>query len=188
MRYGRSTSRQRPHNAACSSRTPSVKRKHPVPCQAIWADPQDSGQVAQAPHDAPMGPRLRRSSVLTPAEEAMVVEFRRQTLLPLDDVLGGAENYPDADPKIHTVLTDNGMACRSAEESHRPNRHVLRPYLRPHLRREQYQAPPDQTLPSMDQRPSRTHEPHHQGRDGEDLPLPRPGEPQGPYPNLRHGI
>jgi hypothetical protein len=34
-----------------------------------------------------MGPRLRRSTVLTPLEEAVVVEFRRRTLLPLDDVL-----------------------------------------------------------------------------------------------------
>ena len=38
--------------------------------------------------DAPMGPTAPRSTVLTPAEEAMVVEFRRRTLLPLDDVLG----------------------------------------------------------------------------------------------------
>ena len=35
-----------------------------------------------------MGPTAPRSTVLTPAEEAMVVEFRRRTLLPLDDVLG----------------------------------------------------------------------------------------------------
>jgi transposase InsO family protein len=38
--------------------------------------------------DAPMGPRRPRSSVLTEIEEAIVVEFRRHTLLPLDDVLG----------------------------------------------------------------------------------------------------
>jgi hypothetical protein len=37
--------------------------------------------------DAPMGPRSPHSTVLTLAEEAMVVEFRRRTLLPLDDVL-----------------------------------------------------------------------------------------------------
>lgn len=35
-----------------------------------------------------MGPRQPRSSVLTEAEEAIVVEFRRRTLLPLDDILG----------------------------------------------------------------------------------------------------
>ena len=38
--------------------------------------------------DSPMGPRRARSTVLTEAEEAIVVEFRRRTLLPLDDVLG----------------------------------------------------------------------------------------------------
>ena len=38
--------------------------------------------------DARMGPSRPRSSVLTEAEEAAVVEFRRRTLLPLDDVLG----------------------------------------------------------------------------------------------------
>jgi transposase-like protein len=37
--------------------------------------------------DAPMGPRPK-STVLTPAEEAIIVEFRRRTLLPLDDLLG----------------------------------------------------------------------------------------------------
>ena len=36
--------------------------------------------------DAPMEPISPPSTVLTPAEEAMVVEFRRRTLLPLDDV------------------------------------------------------------------------------------------------------
>src|SRR3954449_8452438 len=37
--------------------------------------------------DAPMGPKSK-STVLTPAEEAVIVEFRRRTLLPLDDVMG----------------------------------------------------------------------------------------------------
>ena len=38
--------------------------------------------------DAPMGPKAPRSTVLTPAEEAIVVAFRQKMLLPLDDVLG----------------------------------------------------------------------------------------------------
>lgn len=38
--------------------------------------------------DASMGPKAPNSTVLTPVEEAIVVEFRRRTLLPLDDVLG----------------------------------------------------------------------------------------------------
>ena len=49
--------------------------------------------------DAPMGPR-RRSTVLTEAEEAVVVEFRRRTLLPLDDLLGCLRGqHPRADPE-----------------------------------------------------------------------------------------
>jgi hypothetical protein len=35
-----------------------------------------------------MGPRARRSTVLTEAEECLAVEFRRRTHLPLDDLLG----------------------------------------------------------------------------------------------------
>src|SRR3954454_2652947 len=38
--------------------------------------------------DARMGPARPRSTVLTEAEEAIVVGFRRRTLLPLDDMLG----------------------------------------------------------------------------------------------------
>src|SRR5260370_16951937 len=38
--------------------------------------------------DALMGPKKPKSTVLTPAEEAIVVAFRQKTLLPLDHVLG----------------------------------------------------------------------------------------------------
>ena len=38
-------------------------------------------------HDAPMGPKQVRSSVLTQHEEAIAVAFRKHTLLPLDDCL-----------------------------------------------------------------------------------------------------
>lgn len=38
-------------------------------------------------HDAPMGPKKPRSTVLSPEEEAMCVAFRQHTLLPLDDCL-----------------------------------------------------------------------------------------------------
>ncbi len=38
--------------------------------------------------DASMGPKTPKSTVLTLAEEAIIVEFRRRTLLALDDVMG----------------------------------------------------------------------------------------------------
>jgi len=37
--------------------------------------------------DAPMGPKERRSTVLTREQEAVIVAFRKHTLLPLDDCL-----------------------------------------------------------------------------------------------------
>lgn len=37
--------------------------------------------------DARMGPKFPKSTVLTAAEEAVVVAFRQKTLLPLDDML-----------------------------------------------------------------------------------------------------
>jgi hypothetical protein len=62
--------------------------------------------------DAPMGPSAPHSTVLTVAEEAMVVEFRRRTLLPLDDVLGCLR---DSIPKLtrsslHRCLERHGIS------------------------------------------------------------------------------
>jgi transposase InsO family protein len=42
--------------------------------------------------DAKMGPKDARSTVLTPDEEAIIVAFRRHTLLPLDDCLYGLQS------------------------------------------------------------------------------------------------
>jgi hypothetical protein len=41
-------------------------------------------------HDAPMGPKQPRSTGLTKEEEALIVVFRKHTLLPLDDCLNEA--------------------------------------------------------------------------------------------------
>lgn len=46
--------------------------------------------------DKPMGPAKPSSAKLTDDAEAMVVEFRRRTLLPLDDLLGHLrETFPN---------------------------------------------------------------------------------------------
>ena len=220
--------------------------------------------------DAPMGPKAPKSTVLTPAEEAIIVEFRRRTLLPLDDVLGcSAGHHPQPQPKrpaslpcnataspvcrqarptdkrkrfktyeigyvhidscelrhadgklvmflaidrvskftyvefhdsagkmegaaflrnvvaafpykIHTVLTDNGMAFADLPKNRDgPEPPLPRPaHLRSRLHRERHRAPADQAVSSLDQRPGRADEPHHQGRDGQGLPLRRSGKPK----------
>jgi hypothetical protein len=38
-------------------------------------------------HEAPMGPKPPRSPIVTLEQEALMVAFRRHTLLPLDDCL-----------------------------------------------------------------------------------------------------
>jgi transposase InsO family protein len=62
--------------------------------------------------DARMGPARPRSTVLTEAEEAIVVEFRRRTLLPLDDILGCLrETIPKLSRSaLHRCLQRHGIS------------------------------------------------------------------------------
>src|SRR5919106_2578427 len=74
--------------------------------------PVAKGRRRTTTADRPMGPARPRSTVLTEAEEAIVVEFRRRTLLPLDDVLGCLR---EAIPKLtrsalHRCLVRHGIS------------------------------------------------------------------------------
>jgi transposase-like protein len=59
-----------------------------------------------------MGPRDPKSTVLTPVQEAMIVEFRRRTLLPLDDVLGCLkDSVPELTrSNLHRCLVRHGIS------------------------------------------------------------------------------
>jgi transposase-like protein len=65
-----------------------------------------------------MGPRRPRSSALTEAEEAIVVEFRRRTLLPLDDVLGCLREAIPALSRsaLHRCLVRHGISRLPRDE------------------------------------------------------------------------
>src|SRR4029453_14145406 len=66
----------------------------------------------QTTADARMGPKEPRSTVLTVEEEAVVVAFRRHTLLPLDDCLYALPpTFPHLTP--HTPPS-GARACASA--------------------------------------------------------------------------
>jgi transposase-like protein len=67
--------------------------------------------------DASMGPKPR-STTLTEAEEAIVVEFRRRTLLPLDDVLGCLrESIPKLTRSaLHRCLVRHGISRLPKDE------------------------------------------------------------------------
>src|SRR4029453_6709961 len=68
--------------------------------------------------DQPMGPKRPRSTTLTEAEEAIVVEFRRRTLLPLDDVLGCLrESIPRLTRSaLHRCLERHGISRLPRDE------------------------------------------------------------------------
>ena len=48
---GKRSSRQRPHDAAYSSRAPSVERERPHACRSLRPEREDGAQMAQADHD-----------------------------------------------------------------------------------------------------------------------------------------
>src|SRR5215216_7417209 len=74
--------------------------------------------------DQPMGPSRPRSSVLTEIEEAIVVEFRRRTLLPLDDVLGCLrESIPKLSRSaLHRCLVRHGLSRLPKDEENTSKR------------------------------------------------------------------
>src|SRR6202167_2478926 len=69
--------------------------------------------------DAPMGPKTPKSTVLTPAEKAVVVAFRQKTLLPLDDVLGCLKDtIPNLSRSaLHRCLHRHGISRLPVEET-----------------------------------------------------------------------
>ena len=62
--------------------------------------------------DAPMGPKVRRSTVLSEAEEASVAELRRSAMLPLDELLGRLrESIPKLSRSaLHRCLQREGIS------------------------------------------------------------------------------
>jgi hypothetical protein len=69
--------------------------------------------------DAPMRPKTPTSTVLTPAEEAIVVAFRQKTLLPLDDMLGWLrDTIPNLSRSaLHRCLQRHGISRLPVEET-----------------------------------------------------------------------
>jgi transposase InsO family protein len=84
----------------------------------------------QTTADARMGPKGARSTVLTPEEEAIVVAFRRHTLLPLDDCLYGLQ---PAIPhltrsSLHRCLQRHGISRLPEVEGDKPRKQRFASY------------------------------------------------------------
>ena len=81
-------------------------------------------------HDAPMGPKQPHSSVLTKEEEALIVTFRRHTLLPLDDCLYTLQStIPHLTRSaLHRCLKRHGISRLPAIEGDKPQKKQFKPY------------------------------------------------------------
>ena len=91
-RYGKHASWQRSHDAENSSRASQrSKEKTSVLAQryGLSRTTVTKWRTRTTTSDEPMGPSQPKSTVLSPTEAGgSIVEFRRRTLLPLDDVMG----------------------------------------------------------------------------------------------------
>ena len=81
-------------------------------------------------NDLKTGPKEPRSTVLTEAEEAMVVAFRRHTLLPLDDCLYALQpSIPHLTRSaLHRCLQRHGISRLPDVEGDKPKRQKFKRY------------------------------------------------------------
>jgi hypothetical protein len=123
-----------------SARTTAAGRRAIQPSQeslAKWAarydlNPKTIAKWKKRPyvHDAPMGLKQPHSTVLTKEEEALVVTFRRHTLLPLDDGLDALQTTIPHRTRsaLHRCLTRHGISRLPAIECDSPQKKKFKPY------------------------------------------------------------
>src|SRR5271167_3975242 len=81
-------------------------------------------------HDAPMGPKEPRSTVLTVEEEAIAVAFRKHTLLPLDDCLYALQaTIPHLTrSSLHRCYQRHGISRLPDVEGEKPAKKAFKAY------------------------------------------------------------
>ena len=81
-------------------------------------------------HDAPMGPKDPRSTVLTVEEEAIAVAFRKHTLLPLDDCLYALQaTIPHLTrSSLHRCYQRHGISRLPDTEGDKPAKKAFKAY------------------------------------------------------------
>jgi hypothetical protein len=93
-------------------------------CYGISPTTVQKGRKRQTVTDERMGPKQVRSTVLTWEEEAVVVTFRRHTLLPLDDGLDALQpTIPHLTrSSLHRCLQRHGIARLPDTDGDKPKR------------------------------------------------------------------
>jgi transposase InsO family protein len=81
-------------------------------------------------HDAPMGPKQPRPTILTLEEEALIVAFRKHTLLPLDDCLYALQaTLPHLTRStLHRCLQRHGISCLPDMAGEKPAKKPFKSY------------------------------------------------------------
>jgi transposase InsO family protein len=81
-------------------------------------------------HDAPMGPKQPRSTILALEQEALIVAFRKHTLLPLDDCLYALQaTIPHLTRStLHRCLKRHGMNHLSEMTGDKPSKKKFKSY------------------------------------------------------------
>lgn len=134
MRYGPNSPRQRPHDGGGPSRNTATSRERERGGQALRRRPDDDPEVAHSADDrrCRQGLKQPRSTVLTPEDEAIIVAFRRHTLLPLDDCLYGLQpTIPHLTrSSLHRCLERHGISRLPEMEGDKPKTNGLLPVSR----------------------------------------------------------
>ena len=78
----------------------------------------------QSVEDMPMGPKERRSTVLSPREEAAIVALRVQARLPLDDVYIALKDVIPhlTRSSLHRCLQRHGISCLPKADREKPKK------------------------------------------------------------------
>ena len=81
-------------------------------------------------HDAPMGPKEPRSTVLTPEQEAACIAFRKHTLLPLDDCLYALQSSIPALTRssLHRLFQRHDISRLPEVEGDKPSKKKFHKY------------------------------------------------------------
>src|SRR3954467_10698442 len=120
MRYGKRSSRQRPHDAESSSRAQSGASAGPSARQSIRAQRQNRPEMAEPirNHRRADGAEVEEHGS-DAGRGSRHLEFRRRTLLPLDDVLGCLKDtIPNLSRSaLHRCLQRHGISRLPAGET-----------------------------------------------------------------------
>ena len=130
--YGTSSSRQR-HDHACrqSSNTAIASFDRGVePGVGINPKTVAKWRKRQTVEDQKTGPKEPRSTVLSAQEEAVVVAFRRHTLLPLDECLYALQpTIPDLTrSSVHRCLQRHGVSRLPEVDGNKPKKQRFKRY------------------------------------------------------------